>query len=261
MIIVHKPEKKVNSYISKIKVNSKNIRFLLKNTKLINFKNNSPTNNVLKLYINNDHINDETLNHIKNIDNIVLTTVIANNNLWFNNNLDESKIKEYFCYSFDESYSTMSITISDIILPTISFNNKLISSLNDINIKKEYIINVEIEGLGLYYYKEKFGIQWLAKCINMYDINNIINEEDILVSKEDIENEWDSDINEFYNKLCQDYDVLNTKLKFIEKLKIEIKEEYDKVKNMENMDVYWNNSLNIISKKIAKYNNGTLKIK
>jgi hypothetical protein len=257
MIIVHKPEKKVNSYISKIKVNNKNIRFILNNTKFINLKTNSSNNNILKLYITND----ENIKNIRDIDDTILRNVIDNNNSWFNNNLDESKIKEYFRYSMNQSHSNISIMMSDVILPVISFNNNQVSSLKDINIKKDYIINVEMEALGLYFYKDKFGIRWIVKCINMYDVNNIIKEDEILMSKEDIENEWDSDINEFYNKLCQDYDVLNAKLKFIENLKIEIKEEYDKVKNMENMDVYWNNSLNIISKKIAKYNNGTLKIK
>lgn len=250
MLEVKKPEKKVGNYISKIKENNKNIKLSINNTKFVNIKNN-----ILKLFIENT----DDITNLTNIDNKILKIIINNNEQWFNNNLNETKIKEYFRYSIDNLQSIMSIMISEIKLPMIFFNNKQISSLKDITIEKDYIINIEIEAHGLYFFKDKVGIRWILRSIYIYDIKNIINDNDILVNKQDIEEEWQDEINEFFNKLNEDHNILNRKINFIDNLKREISEEYDKIKKMDEMNRNWNNSLKQISTKISKYINGTLK--
>ena len=250
MLEVKKPEKKVGNYISKIKENNRNIKLSINNIKFVNIKNN-----ILKIFIENT----DDITKIINYDDEILKIIINNNQLWFNNNLNEIKIKEYFRHSIDKLHLMMSLMISDVKLPIISFNNKQISSLEEITIEKDYIINIEIEAQGLYFFKDKAGIRWIVRSIYIYDIKNIINDNDILANKEDIEEEWEYEINEFYNKLNEDYNILKKKINFIDNLKKEISEEYDKIKKMEEMNKNWNFSLNKISTKISKYINGTLK--
>lgn len=255
MIIVHKPEKKINNYISKIKVNNKNIKLRLNDNRFVNIKKIND-NLIIKLYINND--NKDTLN---NIDNDILNSVLNNNKLWFNNGLESDKINEYFRYSVDNNYSVMSILLDDIKLPLLFYNSKQVSSIYDLEIKDTDIINIEIEAQGLYFYKEKFGIRWILRNINVYNIEKDISIEDILVSKDEIEDEWKTTLNEFNNKIEEDCKILQNRIDSLLEIKEDILNQYNNLHTEKVSELYWNHCLNEISKKITKYYNGTLKLK
>jgi len=253
---IGKPVKKLNNYISSIKKEKKNLRIKINNATFINIKKNSADNEVISLYLN-DTDNKEL---IKEIDNEVLESVVKNNNTWFNNNLTNEKIIEYFRDSFNDKKSVISLLISDLKLPIIYYNNKIIESLADIKIDSSHIINVEIECEGLYFYKDKFGLRWIIRILNIYEPDKYINHDEIVATKDDIENEWELTINEFNITIEEDREKLKNKLKLLEAFKDRIIREYQEAKNISTADSFWNSSLTKISREIAKYYNGTLKL-
>jgi hypothetical protein len=113
----------------------------------------------------------------------------------------------------------------------------------------------------LYFYKEKFGIRWILRNINVYNIEKDISIEDILVSKDEIEDEWKTTLNEFNNKIEEDCKILQNRIDSLLEIKEDILNQYNNLHTEKVSELYWNHCLNEISKKITKYYNGTLKLK
>jgi len=253
---VHKPAKKINYYISYVRQNNKNIKITVNNTSFISIKRNSSDNEVLKLFINNIDI----INKINLIDKDIFETVLKYNNIWFNNNLTDELISGYFRESFNSKNSVISLLISDVKLPIIYYNDNLIENLTDIKINNTHIINVEIECEGIFFYKDKFGLKWIVRILKIYDSDKYINDDEIVATKSEIENEWDYSIKEFETSVNQDCEILKNKLDLLEKFKKDLIKEYEDTKNITTADNFWNSSFTKISKQISKYYNGTLKL-
>jgi hypothetical protein len=255
-ITIHKPLKKINFYTSAVKENNKNIKLKINNVKFINIIKNNSDNEILRIYINNNETKDE----LNIIDREILESAIKNNNIWFNNNLTNEGISEYFRESYNNKNSVISLLVSEIKLPVIHYNDKTIEDLKEVKIDNTHIINIEIECEGIYFYKDKFGLRWIVRLINIYDSDKYINFDEIVATKEEIEEEWDNTIKEFEIYINQECDKLKNKLTILDEFKKEIIGTYKETKNITTADNFWNNSFIKISKQISKYYNGTLKL-
>ena len=241
IIKLKKPLIKKNAYIS---VPRENIELIFDDIKIKDIKRITNKSNTSKIEIILNDINETTL---KDIDIKTFNYYKKNNKKWFDNNLNDAELDDLFYSSFFEQTNTLDILLSknsEIIL-----NNK-VEELNTYvleKIKKETNckINIHIELIGLYIYKNLIKNKWLIRKIVIEDITNDI----VDINKKELEKEWNE-------TLIETMDILEEKKKEYDKKK----EEIDKFKEinvnlmMEIKDIrdlnLWNKKINILKNNI-----------
>jgi tetrahydromethanopterin S-methyltransferase subunit B len=185
---------------------------------------------------------------------------IVNNNKWFNNNLQEDEIHEFFRPSLNTEQDTMTVMISDIRDIIITHNESVIDSLENIDLKNPHIeLSLEIEAQGLYFFPKKFGIRWIVNKLSIYNSDLISSENTIdsdnLIDKVDIENEWECEVDTIKESIEKDITIFKSKITSLEKYSNDIQESLETAKNT--LDIgEWNAKLIDLSHKIAKYYGG-----
>lgn len=183
-IILKKPYRKKNTYISELE---KNISLKLTN---INIKNITKYKNnyILELYLNDNDI----INEINNIDRNILNIYSKKNNKWFDNNLNKSDIEELFSKSYCEHNNTIDIILNNdtIVIKNnkvVYLDNNIITELKNTDIE----IEIDLKILGIYISKDCIKIKWV---INKICIDTVIT--DMELNKEELEKEWIDTFNE-----------------------------------------------------------------
>lgn len=230
-------QKKNKCYVSLCDENIKLFFNEIKIKKIQKISNSS--NYIITCYINNN-INKDDIVILKNIDIDAYNAIINNNDSWFNNKLDINEIDKLYSKSYTIDNNTIDIILStDVFInifinnKNIDDNNKLIELLFNYNELKKYIINIEIDFLGLYFYPKSASNKWIIKSIN---INNI---EECEWNKNEIEDEWYNDLQEFNNDIDDEIIRLN-------ELKNKANKVFNEIKNIKMADNLWENKINIL---------------
>lgn len=175
-MIYTQPEAKKNYYVSKC---CKPVYYDLIDIKI------TKTTKLNEGYLFAVHINNDTKEFLKNVDDSAIDNLITNNSQWFKNELSKEEIQTLFKSSFCSQNSTMLLYITNNT--KIYINNKL-SEIPELflNISKR-IINIKIQLIGMFIYSNQTYNKWLMNTIYIYD-----EDEDILYreSKEEIEKYW-----------------------------------------------------------------------
>ena len=236
-IILKKPYRKKNTYISELE---KNISLKLTN---INIKNITKYKNnyTIELYLNDNDI----INEINNIDRNILNIYSKKNNKWFDNNLNKSDIEELFSKSYCEHNNTIDIILNNdtIVIKNnkvVYLNNNIITELKNTDIE----IEIDLKILGIYISKDCIKIKWV---INKICIDTVIT--DMELNKEELEKEWIDTFNETILFLE------NRKIEYVKRMNdIEIFKEKNseslyELKNISNKKS-WNQKINILKNNI-----------
>jgi len=247
------PEQKKNKcYISQC---NDNINLCINEVKIKNIKQMSNSKGyIITCYIP-EKINTDTINTINKIDEDAYNAIIKNNHNWFNNKLDIDEIDKLYNYSYYSDNNTIDLILSINSSSFFIINNENIDDINTIielltNYKnhKKYIINFDISHIGLYFYPKISCNKWLIKNINISNIDDTT-----YWNKEDIENEWYSDIQEINNSIDNELLRLNNIKNIINNLYIDIK-------NTSIPDNIWENKINLLKSIIIDPNNRILSI-
>ena len=185
-----------------------NIELIFEDIKIKDIKRITNKSNTSKIEIILNDINETKL---KDIDIKTFNYYKKNNKKWFDNNLNDAELDDLFYSSFCEQTNTLDILLSKN--SEILLNNKIEELNTDVlekikkrtNCKK---INVHIELIGLYIYKNLIKNKWLIKKIVIEDITNDI----VDINNKELEKEWNE-------TLIETMDILEVK-----------KKEYDKKK-------------------------------
>ena len=257
-IIFKKPVLKNKIYVSTV---SETLKIEICEVKIKNIQKLKNSNGYfITIYIpknNNENLNNKLIN----IDDTALNAILDNNNKWFDNNLSNDELKDLYKNSYSEQYNTLNVILSDnnpinIIIDNQPYydNDKLLEILLDVRNFKKYIINLEIQYIGLYIYKELFTNKWLIKNINISNIEN----EKCSWSREDIEDNW---LNEIYNVntvIDKKIEDANNYIGSLIKHKQNINDIFHEAINFKNADKIWENKLNELKNNIISSNNRIL---
>jgi hypothetical protein len=201
--------------------------------------------------------NKESINTVKHIDEQAYEAIKKNNQIWFNNKVDDEELNKLYINSFEIDTGIINLILSINNPINIIINDEIIDDfdvlstiLNDYRNIKKYIINVEINHLGLYFYPKISSNKWLIKTIN---INDYEDNYDNTWSRQEIENDWENDIQELSNNI-------NIEIKRLENLNTKINEIFKEIKDMKNTDNIWENKLNELKSIIISPNNRILSI-
>lgn len=257
-IIFRKPLLKNKIYVSTI---TEMLKIEICEVKIKNIQKLKNSNGYfITIYIpknNNDGLTDNFIN----IDNQALNAILENNNKWFNNNLTKDELKDLYKNSYSEQYNTLSIILSDnnpinIIIDDKPYydNDKLLEILLDVRNLKKYIINLEIQYIGLYIYNELFTNKWLIKNINISNIED----EKCSWSREDIEDNWSNEIFNVTTIIDKKIEDTNNYIESLIKYKQNINDVFREAINFKNADKNWENKLNELKNIIVCSNNRIL---
>lgn len=200
----------------------------------------------------NEKNNKDNIKIIKNIDDEAYDAIKKNNQLWFNNKLEDDELNKLYINSYNNDNNLISLILSinnpiNIIINgnIIEDINILIKILTDYREINKYIINVEISHLGLYFYPKISSNKWIIKTINInnYEDNN----DDNSWNREEIENGWEEDIQEINNNI-------QNNIKILENLNSKINEIFKEIKEMKYPDNNWENKLNLLKSVICTNN-------
>lgn len=232
---------------------------ILINLNDIKIKKIEKTNNlksyILTCYINNK-INNTEINEIKNIDNEAYNSIINNSDEWFEEKLEKDDVDNLYIYSYnDDNIINIILPIDLLIKIRINNNiedniNELLTILKDYNNLKKNIIDITITHYGLFFQSNKCLNKWIIKEINIENIND---EDNLILNKEEIENEWESDIYKITDNIDHN---INELYNIKEKINI----LFNEIKNIEKSDNLWENKLNELKYIIHNSNNRILSI-
>lgn len=254
MHLFKNPEYKKNKcYVS---LRNPNEKLIINEIKLKNFKRIDKSNGYILNCILNENNNSDIIKKIINIDKEAYDAIKKNNQIWFNNKLEDEEINKLYINSYDNDNNSINLILSINNPINIIINGKnednintLIEILSDYRNLKKYIINVEISHLGLYFYPKSSSNKWIIKTIN---INNY-EDEDNGWFREDVENDWEEHIQEINNNI-------QNEIKRLENLSIKMNELLNEIKEMEYADNNWQNKLNYLKSIIISPNNRILSI-
>lgn len=200
------------------------------------------------------HNNEYQLNNtFMNIDNMALNTILDNNNTWFDNNLSDEELKDLYKPSYSEQYNTLNIILSDnnpinIIIDNIYYsdNDKLLEILSDVRNLKKYIINLEIQYIGLYIYKELSTNKWLIKSINISNIET----DNCSWDRDDIEESWNTEVININSLIDKKIEDSKNYIESLIKYKQNINDIYYEALQLKYADKNWENKLNELKNNI-----------
>ena len=199
--------------------------------------------------------NKDSIKSISSIDNEAYDAIQKNNQVWFNNKLEDEELNKLYTNSYNNNSinlilsanNPLNIIINDKVID--DYDN-LVNILNDYRNLKKYIINVEICHLGLYFYPKISSNKWLIKTINIHDYEDNY---DNCWSRQEIESDWENDIQEINNNISNE-------IKRLENLNMKINELFKEIKDMKHTDNIWENKLNELKSLIISPNNRILSI-
>jgi len=252
-----KPVLKNKVYIA---ATNDNIKLEIYESKIKNIQKLKNSNGyMITIYISPN--NSELINNLIAIDKCSLTTILENNNIWFDNNLKEDELVELYKPSYSKQYNTLNIILSDNNPINIAIDNecymdndKLLEILLDVRNLKKYIINIEIQCIGLFIYKELVTNKWILKNVNISNIEN----DKCHWNREDIESGWITEVDNSNNIIDKKID--DTK-KYIETLinyKQNINGILHEALNYKYADKTWETKLNELKNIIIDPNNRIL---
>jgi hypothetical protein len=204
--------KKNNKYIS---LPDKSLRFFLSDVKiksLHKYANNKGY--LIKIFIP-EVVNKDVLNEFKNIDDQTIQDISVNSSQWFNKNLSEEEVQCLHKPMYCSQSHTIEVILSNNDLTKYILNNKpyvelddIITVIKDVKNLKNYIINIDIQHIGLYIYQEEALHKWIIK--NIYITDTSI--EKCHWEKEDIEEKLEDNINDISNKTNQRISMYHTQI-------------------------------------------------
>lgn len=209
---------------------------------------------VIKLQNNNGHI--FTLNISQNdkefmsgVDDCGLRTLMQNNRLWFENDLREEDIKQMYNASYCSQSGSINVFLpndagdTNITNIKVFCNNKpsnvfeFLNCINDHKYKKQYTINFELKHIGMYIYADQTINKWAVRTIHIHNLHDVLTED-----KEDIETSW-------AELVAQCDEILEGRIKIIEKTRKELHSQYETVINEKNSKK-WESQLEDLKKLI-----------
>jgi hypothetical protein len=237
-----------------------NIKLEIYEAKIKNIQKLKNSNGyMITVYISNN--NNELINSLLSVDSSSLTTILENNNTWFDNNLNDNELINLYKPSYNQQYNTLNIILSDNNPINIAIDNecymdndKLLEILLDVRNLKKYIINLEIQCIGLFIYKELVTNKWLLKNINISNIES----DKCHWNREDIESGWITEVENSNNII--DKKIEDTK-KYIDTLinyKQNINDILYEALNYKYADKTWETKLNELKNIIIDPNNRIL---
>jgi hypothetical protein len=256
MIVLHTPIKKTTNYVSKITTNNgKTVRINIHNCKFVYLKEQPSGGHLLRIIIPKDI---EEYKQIIDIDESICKNAVKNNQKWFNNNLTEEEICQFFRASLNVVQDTMTVMISDLKDTIITLNEVVVDSLDGIDFKSPVIrLSLVIEAQGLYFFPKKFGIRWSVNKIALYnseldlDSNNI-NDTCEIFDKDTIENDWDHEVMIIKDLISQDIDKFKNKIIELQKFSNNLEKTLEDGKKTLAINE-WNLKLTELSHLITKY--------
>lgn len=257
------PVKKHKAYVSEIKTKSgKAYTVNLRNVHIqdIFHMKNSDGGYVLQVGVPIDSL---VFANICTLDEMALQETLNKNKSWFQNSLSKDKISEYFRSSLSTTAPSLSVTVSENKEPILlDWHGSTIPCFDGIaafgkkRIRAAYV-DLVLEASGLYFYEKKFGVRWILKSARFSE-SPIVELDDVRVDREEIEHFWREEVENVATSLDNDVQTLTHKIEMLNQEKGTLYSLLQKAQEMEAMDVLWNDCLEELRDRVAKYRSGNL---
>jgi len=239
-----KPKFKKKSYISETK---KKIAYDLYDVKIKNYYRITSSSNALKLSVNIDE--NDYFTFFNDIDNIALNNIIKKNKKWFDNELSEEELNTFFKSSICSQNKILDAVLSSSSI--IKYNNNTIdeldANLQKLLLKKNCLFSIKVELIGMYIYKDKIQNKWFIKEIEIIDQ---VDNDNLHLSIKELNDEWNTTLNETIITLNEELDGYNKRKNDIETFININKNLMNEINMCKNKDNIWENKISILKNNI-----------
>lgn len=189
------PVKKNNKYVSTTQHIVKHFLSDVKIKSIHKFVDNKGY--LITIYIPNT-VNEDVINNLCDFDDQVIDNIKSESINWFSKSFTDDELNHLYTRSYCKQTHTINIILSSTCNTKIILNNKRIDTFEDItdlirDVKhlKKCVLNVEIQHIGLYFYKETANNKWIIRSLDITDTTQDV----CSFSKDDIEDKLDDNIN------------------------------------------------------------------
>lgn len=259
-----KPIKKTKAFVSEIKTkHGKPFTVKLANVRIQDvFHLKESQGQLLHVSINAE---SSAFAAIRTLDEKALQETLQRKNLWFPHSaLSNDKILKYFRHSISYESNMLSVIVSQCQEPThVEWLGESLQCFEAALGKgkkaiRDVVAHMTIEAEGLYFYGQKFGIRWILRSVSFTSATMEMGDTDAGVDKEDIEDAWAEELFDLYEIMMDDIAVLESKIQMIREEKEKVQQLLSAATNMSEMNQGWNNTLEELRDRVAKYRGGML---
>jgi hypothetical protein len=249
------PKNKNGRFISKIyDKNGRHLRIKIQHAKFVSINTIPASGELIRFFFED---NNPFVSIIKNIDELAIKYIIKHNSKWFKNSLSAEQINDFFRTSLNIENQSMSVLLSKTNEALLVNNGNIIDNIRDVDFSQSDLM-LEIEAYGFYFFKKKCGIRWILRKLSVE--NEKEEATDDWIDIEAIENQWDTDLQEFDTHIDSDIALMKNKITRMVALRDSIHAEYKMASSIKHKEAEWNQLLKDLSVKIAKYYDGMLQI-
>ena len=189
-----KPIKKNNKYVSYV---DNIVKYFISDIKIKSIQKYVDNKGYLiKIYIPNT-VNEEIIHSICCLDNTFKQEILLNSHEWFHKELSKDEIEQMYSSTYCAQSQTIDVILSNSYNTNIVLNDKKMETIDniyelikDIKQLKKCLINIEIQHIGLYYYKETAHNKWVIRSLDITDTSYNI----CTYSKDDVEDKMEDNI-------------------------------------------------------------------
>ena len=259
-MIVQKPEKKRHYYVSQLQTKkNRSIIIPFEDAKIVNIAElHGDAGYTLHLWIPPDGAIDT----IKQLETDVFTVVCSQQTEWFKTELSMDTLSEYFRSCLNAN-SVCQVTVSNLKTPRLQIVNKDVDDFADVfhtNVRelRKFYCRGALEVSGLYFYPKKFGVKLNLRNLHMYSANVATYEEVNSPYKNDVECEWEHEVDDLIALLQQDETEMHAKINRILDVKKTALGLLSHAKELKECSHEWNENLEALRSLIFKYKTGSL---
>lgn len=202
---------------------------------------------------------------IRTLDEKALQETIQRKHLWFPQSaLSKEKVLQYFRNSITHDTNTLSVVVSSLSEPTrVDWCGEPVECFEALLSKgkrslREAIAHMTIEAEGLYFYGQKFGIRWVLRSISFTNSTMDGADNDESVDKHEIEAAWEEEMADLHEMMMDDIAMLEGKIQMIRDEGEVMNKLLKAAMDSQEMGQKWNDTLEELRERIAKYRSGML---
>lgn len=255
-VLVQPPQKRKNHYLSQITdAKGKKIRIKISGASWIHLHPVEGDGHVLRLYL------PEDVDQLNEIDDIVLQSTIEHNHSWFPNAMSEDTVRSLFRPSLHKKpLPTLGLYVSVWKDPIVMLDGKQMDSIHQLpNIPKQAKVTVDMEAIGVCFFRQKFGVRWLVRKLWISTSQN--QEDDLMhedvIERDDVEASWEQELEDIKQVIEKEKLAFQSKINNLNSFYQSVHGILNDAKSEVDTTI-WNEKLENLSKHLAKYRSGAL---
>lgn len=256
-VLMQPPQKRKHHYLSQMSdAKGRKIRIKINGASWIHLHPVEGDGHVLRLYLPED---SKDINQLNEIDDIVLNSTLEHNHEWFPNAMNEDTVRSLFRPSLQKKpLPTLGLYVSVWKDPMVIYDGKQMDSIHQLpNIPKHAKITVDIEAIGVCFFRQKFGMRWLVRKLWISSHQQEDDMQDDIIDRDIVESSWEQELEDIKQVVEKEKMAFQSKINHLDTFYQSMYRTFQEAKSEVNTNI-WNDKLENLSKCLAKYRSGAL---